>query len=409
MMTNVILQFLGDRKQAKLNKPGDATVEEIENDFRVETWVASASVRAGQLSMVTHPGKFSHPDARISPILYEGKAEIDGYVHSGNLKVQTDVLGNAAALDVYTFLSLRLSDGKTIFEHFEGSTEVLRDTLGVDVATFEQWRTGFLKIKSVDNISKTDGKIKQVYFPVGDGYHLLSILTPSGVVTLNRARMQQSKFSDEAKSARDARKSAASHDTGFNDIAGYLQMKFGGTKPQNISKLNSVNGGEAWLLPSLPPSFSPKYTYLPRRDFFESLALDDSVKLLFATLHRLFTTDYNNINIREGRKKCLESIFEWVFDRATFYQQQPAGWTSEGKVHLPHTQKLWLDQGLFGERESHLGWTDEIVAALVTWTVVTYRRLRKNAGDAVSLGQVEEAAFNAELREYARRMGEDLI
>jgi CRISPR-associated protein Csy1 len=408
-MTNVILQFLGDRKQAKLNKPGDATVEEIDNDFRVENWVASASVRAGQLSMVTHPGKFSHPDARISPVLYEGKAETDGYVHSGNLTVQTDVLGNAAALDVYTFLSLRLSDGKTVFEHFEASTEILRDVLGVDRPTFEQWRIGFLGIKSVDDISRTDGKIKQVYFPVGDGYHLLSILTPSGVLTLNRARMQQSKFSDEAKAARENRRNNSLHDTGFNDFAGYLKMKFGGTKPQNISKLNSVNSGEAWLLQSFPPSFSPKYTRLPQRDFFESLALDDSIKLVFATLHRLFTTDYNNINIREGRKKCLESIFDWVFDRATFYQQQPAGWTSKGKVHLPHSQTLWLDQGLFGERDMHLGWADEIVAAFVAWTVVTYRRLRRSAGDAVSLGQVEEAAFSAELREYARRMGDDLI
>jgi hypothetical protein len=78
-------------------------------------------------------------------------------------------------------------------------------------------------------------------------------------------------------------------------------------------------------------------------------------------------------------------------------------------VHLPHSQKLWLDQGLFGERDMHLGWADEIVAAFVAWTVVTYRRLRRSAGDAVSLGQVEEAAFSAELREYARRMGEDLI
>lgn len=408
-MSNAILAFLEDRKQTKLKKPGDKTAEQIDREYAIVDWVANAASRAGQLSMVSHPGKFSHPDAKISPLLYQGTSSTDGFVRSGNVTVPTDVLGNAAALDVYGFLSIQLTDGNTIFQHIESGSQMLRELLGVEQAVFDEWRVGFLKIKSDDDAIKTDGNIKQVYFPVSNGYHLLSVLTPSGLVTQNRERIRQMKFAEEAKVAREARKNNETSESGLNDINDLLKLKFGGTQPQNISKLNSGNAGEAWLMPSLPPAFSPKYVRIPRRNFFESLFLDEPIKLTFATLHRMFTTDYNNVNIRDGRRKCLESIFDWVFDRATFYQQHTAGWTDDESVRLPVAQKIWLDQARFNERDEHLDWQDEIAEAFSAWTIVTYRRLRKRSGDAVALGQTEETAFTSELKDYARRMREDLV
>jgi CRISPR-associated protein Csy1 len=148
---------------------------------------------------------------------------------------------------------------------------------------------------------------------------------------------------------------------------------------------------------------------VPKRDFFQSLFLDDSIKMTFQALHRMFTTEYNNVNIRQGRKKCFESIFDWVFERASFYQRHSPGWSDDESVKLPLAQRLWLDSHHFENRKNHPDWQDDIIKSFATWTTVTYRRLRKRTGDAVTLGATEETAFMDELRDYSRRVGEDLV
>ena len=194
-MTNPIVDFLEKRKQDKLKKPAKP-VEEIEQDFRLDVWVSGAASRASQLSLVSHPGKFSHPDARITPVLITGEYAPDGYLRSGNASVGQDVVGNAAALDVYSFLSILLEDGRSVLQHFEDSSEALRQLLGVNEAVFQQWRTDFLQIKAVEEGVKTHTNVKQVYFPLAEGYHLLPVLYPSGLMTAHRERLRQMKFSN---------------------------------------------------------------------------------------------------------------------------------------------------------------------------------------------------------------------
>ncbi|WP_417737415.1 type I-F CRISPR-associated protein Csy1 [Rosistilla oblonga] len=408
-MTNEIVDFLEDRKQLKLKKPGGKSVEQIESDYDIFNWVDSAARRASQLSMVSHPGKFSHPDAKITPVLFLGQSACDGYVRSGNVPVQSDVLGNAAALDVYAFLSITLADGQTVLQHLEANSESLRSLLGVDQRVYDEWRTGFLKIKQTDSVAKSDGKVKQVYFPVEGGYHLLSVLTPSGLVTENRRRIREMKFSDEAKLAREARRNAQPSPTGLDDLLGVLTVRFGGTQPQNISKLNSNNAGEAWLLPSLPPALARDHIKLPKRDFFESLRWDDSLRFIYTALHRIFGTTYNNVTIRDARKRWFESLFEWVFIRASILQEHRPGWSDNETIQLPRSQRLWLDSACFNDREQHDGWRQEVAEAFSRWTIVTYRKLRTNMGDAVILGQTEEVAFSEELKQYADQMPEAVL
>ncbi len=405
-MTNVIVAFLEERKQMKLKKPGNKTPEEIESDFQIVNWVGSAASRAVQLSIVSHPGKFSHPDAKISSVLCSGQSAPDGYLRSGNVSVQNDVLGNAAALDVYSFLSLEMMDGKTVLEHWEMGSQLLRELFDVSPEIFSGWRDGFLKIKRSDETQKTDGSVKQVYFPVGDNYHLLSVLTPSGLVTENRRRIREMKFSDEAKAARQCRKDDKPSEAGLDDLIGLLTVKYGGTQPQNISKLNSVNAGEAWLLPSLPPVLSRDRVRIPKRDFFDSLRWDESLKIIYMALHRIFSTEYKNLAIRDARKKWFESLFDWVFYRAAVLQEHSPGWSDHETVQLPRCQKMWLDSAHFDDRDHHDEWQQEIAQSFSQWTIVTYRKMRKNFADAVALGQTEETAFTEELKEYARHMSE---
>lgn len=402
-MSNPIVTFLDGRKQKPL-KEGKKPVAEIDSDYSILVWVANAAQRASQLSLVSHPAKFSHPDARASPVLVIGEYKTDGLLRSGNAQAGQDVVGNAAALDVYAFLSLSLEDGQTVLEHFETQTPHLKGLLGADEDTFQVWRQSFLQIKHHTEGNKTHPNVKQIYFPVADGYHLLSVLYPSGLMTEHRERLRSMKFSEATKLARDARRKGQFHAQGFADMAGMLTQHFGGTKPQNISKLNSNNGGEAWLLPCFPPALDSRYIRLPKTDFFKTLySKDKDLQELLAGLHRLFAIEhYTNVVMRERRKQLMAQVFEWVLERAMRLQLQAAGWSTAQGFELPLEQQLWLDAGFLEQRTEHATWQATIAEAVIAWFVPTYHRSRSK-DDAVTLGATEVNAFQNELVAYFRQ------
>ncbi|HPQ95665.1 MAG: type I-F CRISPR-associated protein Csy1 [Thiothrix sp.] len=412
-MTNPITEFLENRKQLKLKALKDDEYEkrlELEQSFETNTWITHAASRAWQLDLVSHPGKFSHPDARITPVLFDGKHQADGYLRSGNAHAQHDVLGNAAALDVYAFLTLELN-GRSVLTHFEDATGELKQLLNVDDDTFQQWRSGLLQIKGKADEVKTHTNVKQVYFPVKDNYHLLSILYPSGLMTAQRERIRQMKFSDATKVAREARRKSEFHEQGFADLPGLLTQNFGGTKPQNISKLNSNNRGQAWLMPCLPPALAPSYLRLPKTDFFQWLyTRDTELESILKALHKLLQADYNNAEIRRNRQYRTSQLFEWVLLRAALLQQQSAGWSKAQGFQLPLAQQLWLDVAYFDERQQYDDWQQDIAGQLSEWMLVTYRRFQKRQHQtAVQLGATEAGAFQKELPEYIRQHEEFIL
>jgi CRISPR-associated protein Csy1 len=97
-------------------------------------------------------------------------------------------------------------------------------------------RTGFHKLA------------KQGYFPVGDDYHLLSPLFATSLVHAMHQKMIAFRFGDEVKAIWKARREKTWHPTPLTLFPDSAEMHFGGTKPQNISYLNSVRGGRSWLL-----------------------------------------------------------------------------------------------------------------------------------------------------------------
>ena len=407
-MSNPISDFLYGRKQKPL-KEGKKPAAEIDSDYSIPVWVANAANRASQLSLVSHPAKFSHPDAKATPVLFTGEFNADGYLRSGNVPIpQQDVVGNAAALDVYAFLSLVLEDGNSVLTHFEQQTTLLKGLLNTDAETFQVWRKQFLTIKQSAQNNKTFSQVKQVYFPVTEGYHLLSVLYPSGLMTEHRERLHTLKFSETTKQAREAKKKQEFHEQGFKEIFGLLTQHFGGTKPQNISKLNSNNGGEAWLLPSIPPSLQAQYVALPKVDFFKAMHWDKQLSELLKALHPLLATDYNNVDIRAGRKRLMTYLFEWILERAARLQNQNAGWSQAEGFELPKEQQIWLDAVFAEQREAEKDWREKIAKSISTWLMVAYERSRKAKQDAEVLGVTEAKAFEQELLAYMREYQEFL-
>ncbi len=94
--------WLKDRLKKAENETAIAELQQQANEkFDLSEWLPDAAKRVTQLSMVSHPSKFSHPSARTSSVIVRATQANDGYLRSGNVDYPLDVFGNAAAMDVF--------------------------------------------------------------------------------------------------------------------------------------------------------------------------------------------------------------------------------------------------------------------------------------------------------------------
>ncbi len=396
MLDSAITCFLNERKEnwLKTRIKGDMLENEIfekkeqaNEQFSLGFWLPGAAKRANQLALVSHPCKFSHPGAKTTPIIADCSFSADGFIRTGNVEVDLDVLGNAAALDVFKFLSLKLKDGMSILQHLEKKTESIKEQFNIPGISYLELERGLLSMKGSQEISlKTSGKVKQVFFPIDLGeYHLLSILTPSGIMFNLRERIDKMRFSEEVKEIRDAKKSNKEHEKDFSEIYGLSVIGFGGTKPQNISVLNNQNGGRAFLLSSMPPELSNRKIRPPKISFFTNTLWIKSFEDDFQKFHNQLNHDINNIHVRRKRDWIIRSIIHQVADQLWKIRSLEEGWSSANLYKsLPHYQKIWLDQSFVSERTENSEWFESMQQDLIRWFLKAYKKL---IGDkAVALG-----------------------
>jgi len=386
-MNQNISDFFAERKAAWLKaklKPSLAADDqaqlqkEANEKFALANWLPDAARRAGQLTMVSHPSKFSHPSAKTSSVIAKSRQADDGYLRSGNVDYELDVFGNAAAMDVYKFLSLLMGDGKTVLTHLEEDSAAIKSIFTLPTASYESLKQGLTSIKQLDDSNTTDRLVKQVYFPVGDDYHLLSLLTPSGLLTQVKSRIDAIRFSEQTKQAKDCRKKNEYDATGYDDLFDLTITAFGGTQPQNVSVLNSQNAGRAYLLASVPPTIKQRQIRLPTRNFFRNSLGVRLFKDYFQPLDKLIRTGVNNVHVREGIQNCLKYIIDQVLQRAFRVRAYGTGWSStEHYQSLPLAQRIWLDDAYIGQRENQDDWLEDVVGSFTRWILDTYEYLFK--------------------------------
>lgn len=354
-----------------------AVQDEVEAMFTLEEWLPNAAKRAAQIALVTHPSKFSHPSAKTTPVMTTKQYKVDGYLRTGNVAASLDAFGNAAAMDVYKFLTLILCDGKSVLEHLELNTDKIKEDLNIKSAEYEEIRLKLLSIKGSNESSDeyTSDKVKQVYFPVAEGYHLLSILTPSTLMYEMKARIQTMQFSDEAKAARKQKRDKKFSEVSFEEIYGLTCIGYGGTKPQNISVLNSTNGGKAYLLPSVPPIINTGRQRLPKKNFFAEILWNKDFEVYFKKIQGLISIEMNNISIRQGIDHWIRSIIDDVLKKVWAIRSHAPEW-SYGKRYddLRLDQKIWLDDARKEERHASNDWFEELSDTFARWYVSSYNK-----------------------------------
>lgn len=381
----VINAFLQERLQPKLEnlKPEeDEQRQALLRDYSPTNWLPDAARRVGQIQQVTHALKFTHPDARGSSLSVAGNPAVGEEIvgtHTVARSLAPDVVGNAAALDVYKFLRLSVG-GKTILDLASMADPVLAAAFSDDLDLAKGWMVAFASLTEAKGQPASNKLAKQVYWPLeGRNYHLLAPLFPTSLVHGLWRRIREDRFSEEAKAAREARRNGLAHPHGYCEYPNVAIQNFGGTKPQNISQLNSERYGENYLLPSLPPNWKTAEVRPPlavssvfERIFGSRPRVRELVRILKEFLVSVEHAG-SNIRIRNKRAELASLIRDEAFQYAAELRQLEPGWSALPDCLLNSAEQCWLDperaeqDADFANLRQCGDWPDEICRRFGNW------------------------------------------
>lgn len=351
-----IAAFIEARRVAKLK--GNEDDADAASKYEYGAWLADAARRVSQIQAVTHVLKATHPDARgsslhVAPGRLLRHAEIGTHVLGPDYA--EDVVGNAAALDVFKFLKIEV-EGRRLLDWAQDGDADLLAALHPDAAVAAAWLDGFRNLVRAEAAPASHAAAKQVYWLVGGDpgddqqYHLLQPLFSSSLAHAVHAEIQEARFGEDNKAARQAFRAKEPHEDDYRDYRNLVVRKLGGTKPQNISQLNSERGGVNYLLASLPPRWTqenPRSLFNLASVIEERFAYFDGVRPLVRTLVEFLRSvagRQRNKDIVDRREAIEQAIgLQLPVFAASIQGRLEPGWTRDPDIRLPLYEQLWLD------------------------------------------------------------------
>lgn len=370
-LRSLIQTFLSERLKTKLEplREDDPKRAALTAQFEPATWLEDAARRVAQIQAVTHSLKPIHPEAKGTNLYQEPAAlpELDEVgSHVLDSDVALDVVGNAAALDVYKFLKLE-DAGRTLLELACARDADLAVALSDVPDTAQHWMSAFASLVQPRGALSSHPFAKQLYWCVGGdphddaGYHLLAPLYPTSLVHRVYQTLQEDRFGLEAKAAREARKAKQWHDRPVREYPNLAVQTLGGSKPQNISQLNSERRGVNYLLASLPPVWQarPVQPLLGSASLFERFGRRRAVRSLTDQLKRFLESDpQRNLRTRQRRDLLVDTLTEELIQFTAEVRTLEPGWSADPACQLPPPQRTWLDP------DSTHAPTEEVTAAI---------------------------------------------
>tara|TARA_R110002033_G_scaffold153199_2_gene189748 strand:- start:2687 stop:4039 length:1353 start_codon:yes stop_codon:yes gene_type:complete len=425
-LSDAIAEYIEQRKQAKLeplekardkvlensNDPTEISIAKsqyrevaapIEAAFNPVDWLTDAAKRAKQISLATHAAKFTHSDAKASSILVTDiHTDCCGYITTASLSNKAiDAVGNAAVLDVAKLLKITANNESLISQLQDKHINALK-AFTDDEALLSEWLAGFEKALGDEKLSGHT-LTKQLYYPINPDasselqYHLLCPLFSSSLAHELHKQVTQTRFG-EAKEIRDARKKGYFHAALAESFPATAVQNFGGSKPQNISQLNSERYGQSYLLNCAPPTYEAQSkpplasTSVFNREFsFKTSALIREFKAFLTGL----TAQDRNFKTRYKRDYFfVQPLLDSLFTHAVQIQNltEHAGWSNDKDCQMKHQHALWLDiynpSQVFQTERDKGDWLDVIAHDFSLWLL---RKLEHK--QQYLLGDVEQKYF----------------
>ncbi len=376
--------------------------QKCEEKYSSRNWFLTLYKNLHKLFPSTHIGKFSHPDVKIS-LQNQNFQNTIGYLCNGNFRtILQDYIVNAAYLPYVKTLESCMPDGKTVREHLQTSSDTLKEFIQFDKKEYEDLQDAYRSMMEQSKHSdKTNHRLKQVYFPLGnDQYRVFTLLPCSTLIWELKTRVRSREWNQEKKQR-----------IAYID---HVNRKYGGTKPQNISYLNNEKGGNSILLSSFPPILKRDYK-LPATNFFSLIRIyrpkyfspqKSPIVLLFDTLHDNLVHDPNSQWARRKKVGIIRSIMERavILPAETIRRNAPPGWSLKDTYSkLPVFQKAWLDpyrpKDILDTSSVPENWQDHIARQISGFITSTFRRLMKTS--AIKQKIVIDDPFSDEIASIA--------
>jgi len=384
--------FIKERLDSKLEKlqEDDPKRTELIAQYQPAAWLEDAARRVRQIQTVTHSLKPIHPDARgtnlyIVPEQLPLRAEVGS--HSLGEHFSGDVVGNAAALDVYKFLKLDINGGSLLDALLAEDADTLR-ALDENADKASQLRDAFVSLTQPGEAQPASHPLaKQLYWLVDEeptddaAYHLLAPLYATSLAHFVYTTIQEDRFGEANTAARQAYRENKYHEGVLRDYPQLAVQKLGGTKPQNISQLNSERRGHNYLLSCAPPVWrSQPLRRLHRLSSLFSPAIYGAlpgVGMTISALRHFLEHDPRPIaETRNRRDEYIDTLIDELVQLASRYQTElPAGWSLDPAVNLDENECLWLDPRRaeipeeieFRQKWLLMEWPDRIRQSFARW------------------------------------------
>ena len=376
--------------------------QKLITDYTIDSWLDNAAKRARQISMATHAIKFTHSAAKGSNFLDQQLGTDSHYLDTQSLNnIAIDAVCNAAALDVASLLQLKDTAEKSLLDYLREEDSSPLAPLAKNTKQLNNWVSGLTQAL-VDNAPSSHILAKQVYFPIEDNqYHLLAPLSSSSLLQAVYEKINFARYSQEMKAIRDAKKANAPCKEALISYPNLAVTFAGGSKPQNISKLNSSRRGRTYLFDARPPHWETQ-NKLPKdnENIFNQLEYVSRFTVLkMANFLLKLIKKESNLKIRNYLDKLVNQIGEDCINAVAKWRNLPADW-SDSFVKLPIHQAKWLDPDNHRWQQDNLDWQVELSQNFGLWLKDSVEKASKNQL-TLSVGEADEwrQSFHQLLRE----------
>ena len=338
-----------------------ADIHSSEN-YQLPALINTAIQSAGQIQLASHLLKPTYPDAKVRlttnlkvrPSSLPKTLEVGSHVLNDD--THPDTTGNGAYVKkIYELERLLLAqfENRTFLDWLMDKDVEVAIALGCVGDNASSTRAILIALFDARcEASASHRMAKQFYWLVGNdahddhAFHLLAPLYPTLLVHRVYQQLQDDRFSADAKAARAARKAGTYHGRPVREYPQMAIQKLGGSKPHNISNLNSERGGDNCLLASIPPIWKSEDVrpLLRVSSLFKVYGRRRAVAQQVRAL-RLFlqgNPPRNEATRRQVREWVQGLIDELVLFQAELFTLAP-GWSQADDCQLSVDQRAWLD------------------------------------------------------------------
>lgn len=351
--------------------------EILKKDNFYNVWICRAVAIGSGAVPGTHIAKLSHSSSAGSSIIDDSSNSVCEYLTTGSLRIRAvdGTYPDAKLSKQVKFLLLELN-GVALYQRIlNGDFSAL---VGFEENDDEIvcWGVKFKEILS--QYPASDFLLKQIYFPVNDNYHLLTVLNSSSlsheIYNSNFSKDKRDEFGKLVK-LRKANKYSEVTLVGFPRTAKIFTTR---SQPQNSSVLNGRRGGAVRLFATGSPAWKSQVNPpINRKSWFDYGIPYSAIKTEVEYI-REFLLRFESIELSVRDPKRKKWLVEWagsIVDDVLFYagniQSLPAGWTNDPAIKLKSEHQYFLDpyreDELFQGRRSNESWQAVVCLDFAGW------------------------------------------